>query len=132
MSELLTLPEVGALLRLTLRQVRRLAHHPDPLPLLYLSRKEPRVDREALAAWVTRRQVAPPPYTMYSPPHDRDGTASPTSAARVDPSAAGRKARRHQQHGRPVGAIGSPHHGAGRPVDSVRRLRRAQHLNPGG
>src|SRR2546425_12910216 len=55
---LLTLEDVRLALRLrTVRQVRRLASAPDPLPVLHLNRKALRVHPADLAAWIERRRL---------------------------------------------------------------------------
>ena len=53
MPRLLTFAEVRAVLGLRNdRQVRRLMHAADQLPVVYVNRKEPRVLDAALVAWI--------------------------------------------------------------------------------
>ena len=55
LAPLLTLADVAQRLACTLRQVRRLVRAADPLPVLYLNRKQPRVRGADLEAWLARR-----------------------------------------------------------------------------
>ena len=100
---LLTLPEVAQRLACTLRQVRRLARGADPLPVLHLNRKQPRVRAIDLEAWLTRRltwNIEKP----YSPFHNWHGTAAAAEGRGLhagDP----RGAPRHDQE--PPGRAGA-------------------------
>jgi hypothetical protein len=74
-AALLTLDEVCRQLACTRRQVRRLATGADPLPVLYLNRKQPRVRGADLEAWLTRRLTGSID-KRYSPFHDWRGVAA--------------------------------------------------------
>src|SRR5215831_16740214 len=120
-ADLLTLAEVSDLLGLTVRQLGRLRRGPDPLPVIHLTRKEPRIRHGDLDAWLARRPLVAASYSVYRGPDDGQRTPTDSDATRTDASGDGRAPRRERQHGGPVGAGRGADHRAGRPLDSVRR-----------
>src|SRR5262249_8530126 len=81
MTLLLSLDEVRAVLGLASdRQVKRLATGPDPLPILYLNRKAPRVHPDDLEAWLARRRLTQTVSSAYTSSHDWRGDAAAATA----------------------------------------------------
>lgn len=126
MMRLLTFAEVRAVLGLASdRQVRRLRHDTDPLPVRYLNRKEPRVLEPELAAWIARRPLTGDVSAPYTPSHDRHGIADTPDAGGDEPAGAREAAEGALEHAGALGAGRVAHPRRGRPLDSVRLRRRA-------
>lgn len=130
MMRLLTFTEVRAVLGLASdRQVRRLMHDVDPLPVRYLNRKEPRVLEAELAAWIARRPLTVDLSAPYRSARDRqderDGVADAPHAGRDEPAGARGEAGGALEHAGALGAGRAAHSRRGRPLDSVRLRPRA-------
>jgi hypothetical protein len=130
MMRLLTFAEVRAVLGLASdRQVRRLLHDPDPLPVRYLNRKEPRVLEPELAAWIARRPLTgglSAPYRSACDRHDdRDGVADAAHTGGAVAGDARGEAGGALEHPGALGAGRVAHSRRGRPLDSIRLRPRA-------
>jgi hypothetical protein len=123
---LLTLEETRVALKLeSIRQVRRLQHDADPLPVRYLNRKEPRVLDTDLAAWIARRPLTGGLSAPYRSSHDRHDVADIAQAGGPDTARPRDEAGRSLEHAGAVGAGRASHPRRGRPLDSVRLRPRA-------
>src|SRR5213593_699494 len=104
LPDVLRYEDVGEVLQLNARQVRRLKTATDALPVFYVSRKEPRVLKRAFLARLERRALAGASSRLYSPPDDWGRASAGTKTPRADAGADGGAARRDRQHGREMGA----------------------------
>jgi hypothetical protein len=126
MERLLTFADVRATLGLASdRQVRRLMSAADPLPVIYLNRKQPRLHPDDFAAWVTRLRLTGHVSGPYISSHDRHGAAAAAKGYGVFPAQTRSSDWRPLEHPSQVGAGGASNSRGGRPLDSLRLRRRA-------
>ncbi len=121
-TRLLAADEVAAWLGVPKSYVYELARRrtPDALPTVAFG-KYVRFAVGDVVTWVARHRrgrIDAGVSVTYTPSHDGQRGAAPPTAARADASATGRKDRRAQELGRPVGARRARDPGVGCPTDA--------------